>query len=51
DEIAQARWFTRDEVATVLAGDRVDAGDGARVVLPPASSIALFLIERWLSAG
>ncbi|GAA4680261.1 NAD(+) diphosphatase [Phytohabitans rumicis] len=47
-EIADARWFTRREVAAVLAGEVVDAGDDARVGLPPPSSIALYLIKRWL---
>ncbi|MEH1054289.1 NAD(+) diphosphatase [Micromonospora sp. CPCC 206171] len=47
-EIAYARWFTRREVGAVLAGRVVDAGDGDRVILPPPSSIALFLIHRWL---
>ncbi|MFJ6198381.1 NAD(+) diphosphatase [Micromonospora sp. NPDC092111] len=47
-EIAYARWFTRREIGAVLAGRPVDAGDGDRVVLPPPSSIALFLIYRWL---
>ncbi len=49
-EIAHARWFTREEIAAVLAGEVVDAGDGARVGLPPPSSIALYLINRWLTA-
>ena len=48
-EIARARWFTRGEIGAVLAGDAVDAGDGLRVALPPRSSIALYLIDRWLA--
>ncbi|MFJ8688088.1 NAD(+) diphosphatase [Micromonospora wenchangensis] len=47
-EIAYARWFIRREIGAVLAGRAVDAGDGDRVILPPPSSIALFLIHRWL---
>lgn len=47
-EIAYARWFTRREIAAVLTGDRVDAGDGLRVRLPPPSSIAFFLVNRWM---
>ncbi|MBM7078905.1 MULTISPECIES: NAD(+) diphosphatase [Micromonospora] len=47
-EIAYARWFTRRDIGAVLAGRAVDAGDGDRVILPPPSSIALFLIHRWL---
>ncbi|MER7458518.1 NAD(+) diphosphatase [Micromonospora sp. NPDC126480] len=46
-EIAYARWFSRAEVGAALAGRIVDV-DGDRLVLPPPSSIALFLIRRWL---
>ncbi|MBX7265345.1 NAD(+) diphosphatase [Micromonospora sp. Llam7] len=46
-EIAQARWFSRREVGAAQAGRPVDVG-GARLLLPPPSSIALFLIHRWL---
>ncbi|KXK62996.1 NADH pyrophosphatase [Micromonospora rosaria] len=48
-EIAHARWFTRREIAAVLAGEPVDAGDGRRVGLPTPTSIAYFLIRRWLT--
>lgn len=47
-EIAHARWFTRREIGAALANRRVDVGEGNRLVLPPPSSIALFLIHRWL---
>ncbi|MBM0227770.1 MULTISPECIES: NAD(+) diphosphatase [Micromonospora] len=47
-EIAHARWFTRREIGAALAGRPVDAGEGNLLVLPPPSSIALFLIHRWL---
>ncbi len=47
-EIASARWFTRREIGAVLAGRRVDVGKGDELALPPPSSIALFLIHRWL---
>jgi NAD+ diphosphatase len=52
-EIAHARWFTRSEIAAVVAGDPVDSGDGSgsRVWLPPPASIARFLIARWLDGG
>ncbi|MEU5723922.1 NAD(+) diphosphatase [Micromonospora sp. NPDC047738] len=46
-EIAYARWFTRREIGAALAGEAVDV-DGHRLALPPPSSIALFLIHRWL---
>ncbi|MEU6025232.1 NAD(+) diphosphatase [Micromonospora sp. NPDC047134] len=45
-EIAQARWFSRQEIGAALAGRPVDVG-GAELRLPPPSSIALFLIHRW----
>ncbi|SDX97831.1 NAD+ diphosphatase [Micromonospora pattaloongensis] len=50
-EIAQARWFSRSEIATVLSGGVVDAGNGERVALPPPVSIAFFLITQWLRAA
>jgi NAD+ diphosphatase len=39
EEIVEARWFTRDELAS--------ACDEGSVALPPAVSIARRLIERW----
>lgn len=50
DEMAHARWFSRSEIAAVLAGERVDAGDGLQVALPSPSSIAHFLILTWLNS-
>jgi len=50
-EIAQARWFTRREITTVLADEPIDAGDGLRVSLPTPASIAYFLIQRWLDGA
>ena len=49
-EIAEARWFTRREVAAGLAGERVDLGDGDALRLPMSASIAAYLISRWLAA-
>ncbi|MBQ1051423.1 NAD(+) diphosphatase [Micromonospora sp. C51] len=46
-EIAVARWFSRQEIEAALAGRTVEVGD-ARLLLPPPSSIALFLVRRWL---
>lgn len=43
EEIAEARWFTRKELA--------DACDGGEVSLPPAVSIARKLIERWFGSA
>ena len=42
DEIAEARWFTRDELASACATGEVR--------LPPDISIARRLIERWYGA-
>lgn len=42
-EIADARWFSRVQIAAALAGERVD------FALPPRASIANYLIERWLA--
>ncbi|WP_018222742.1 NAD(+) diphosphatase [Salinispora pacifica] len=46
-EITAARWFTRSEVSAALAGQSV-AVEEARLVLPPSSSIASFLLRYWL---
>jgi NAD+ diphosphatase len=42
EEIAEARWFTREELA-----DACESGD---VSLPPSVSIARKLIERWFGS-
>ena len=42
-EIADARWFSRGEIATALTGERGDFG------LPPPVSIAHRLIQTWLA--
>ena len=42
-EIAEARWFTRAEIAAILAGEP------APVRLPSPASIAHHLIRRWLA--
>jgi NAD+ diphosphatase len=47
-EIADARWFSRREIAAAYAGEAVDAGGGARLALPMNVSIAAYLVRRWL---
>ncbi|MFG1676528.1 NAD(+) diphosphatase [Micromonospora sp. NPDC049282] len=47
-EIAHARWFSRREIGAALAGEPVSVDGGDRLLLPPPSSIALFLVHRWL---
>jgi len=44
-EIADARWFSRDEIAAVLSGQRTD------FALPTSASIASFLIQQWCAEG
>lgn len=45
-EIADARWFTRTELAAALTG-----GDDAPFGLPMSASIAHYLITRWTTLG
>jgi NAD+ diphosphatase len=54
DEIADARWFTRDDLRRVVAAE---AGgppalfDGTAVQMPRAISIARRLVAEWLAEG
>ena len=50
EEITMARWFTRREIAAVLAGEVVEPvpGAGERTTLPMSASIAHYLLTRWL---
>ena len=45
DELDDARWFTRAEVAAALAGE-----DGAAFLPPPRYAIARTLLDHWLAA-
>jgi NAD+ diphosphatase len=40
-ELEDVRWFSRDEIQSAVSGTNAD------LLLPPAISIARFLIERW----
>ena len=44
-ELEDARWFTRDEVASALANP-----DGGPFLPPPRFAVARTLLERWLAA-
>ena len=44
-ELDDARWFTREEIATALAGD-----ESAPFQAPPRFAIARTLLEHWLAA-
>jgi NAD+ diphosphatase len=48
EEIDEAHWFTREEIAKMIAGGFVHPETGVRMSLPMRSSIAFFLIETWL---
>jgi NAD+ diphosphatase len=48
EEISHARWFTRADVRSMLAGEYRDPETGLAMFLPMRASIALYLIERWL---
>jgi NAD+ diphosphatase len=48
EEIDEAHWFSREDVGKMIAGDYVHPETGVRMSLPMASSIAFYLIERWL---
>jgi NAD+ diphosphatase len=48
EEIDEAHWFTRDDVAKMIAGGFAHPGTGVRMSLPMRSSIAFYLIETWL---
>jgi NAD+ diphosphatase len=45
EEITDARWFTRTEIARSLSGEETDFG------LPMAASIAHYLVRTWLSGS
>jgi NAD+ diphosphatase len=47
-EIDEAHWFSREAVAKMIAGVYVHPETGVRMSLPTPSSIAFYLIERWL---
>ncbi|MDF0528893.1 NAD(+) diphosphatase [Tsukamurella sp. 8F] len=49
-EIAEARWFTRDEVRTALeAGDWGSESSDSPLLLPNSISIARAIIEAWVA--
>ncbi len=43
-ELADARWFARDEIAAAMAGE-----EGAPINTPPAQAIAHHLLDWWLT--
>ncbi|WP_239164165.1 NAD(+) diphosphatase [Actinoplanes palleronii] len=51
EEIDEAHWFSRDDIAKMIAGDYVHPETGVPMSLPMRSSIAFYLIEKWLHAS
>ncbi len=51
EELEDARWFARDEVAMAAADDSWETPDdgGDSLLLPPRAAIARRLIEGWLA--
>lgn len=47
EELEDARWFDRDEVAAALRGETADAG----LLVSPSISISRWLIEVWCAGG
>jgi NAD+ diphosphatase len=48
EEIAEARWFSRRDIAAMVAGEYTDPTSGVLMNLPMRASIAFYLIQRWL---
>lgn len=48
EEIVEARWFSRREIAAMAAGEHTEPDTGTPMTLPMRASIAFYLIERWL---
>ncbi|MBB2946144.1 NAD+ diphosphatase [Actinoplanes lutulentus] len=48
EEIDEAHWFTRDAIAKMIAGGYIDPESGVPMSLPMRSSIAFYLVEKWL---
>jgi NAD+ diphosphatase len=51
EEIDEARWFTRDDIAKMIVGSYVDPESGVRFGLPMRASIAFYLVEQWLTGS
>jgi NAD+ diphosphatase len=51
EEIDEAHWFSRDDIAKMIAGGFVHPETGVPMGLPMRSSIAFYLIEKWLQGS
>jgi NAD+ diphosphatase len=50
-EIAEASWFTRDEVRAALEAGDWSSSSESKLLLPGSISIARVIIESWAAAG
>jgi NAD+ diphosphatase len=50
-EIAEASWFTRDEVRVALEAGDWSSSSESKLLLPGSISIARVIIESWAAAG
>jgi len=50
-EIAEAAWFTRDEVRAALAAGDWSSSSESKLLLPGSISIARVIIESWAAIG
>jgi NAD+ diphosphatase len=50
-EIAEAEWFTRDEIRAALAIGDWSSDSESRLLLPGSVSIARVIVESWAEAG
>ncbi|MEV6347818.1 NAD(+) diphosphatase [Actinoplanes sp. NPDC051851] len=51
EEIDEAQWLTRDAIAKMITGGYTDPTSGVPMSLPMRSSIAFYLVEKWLRAA
>jgi NAD+ diphosphatase len=49
EELAEARWFSRDEIRNMVARAAAGADDPAQVSLPSPIAIAHHICRRWSS--
>jgi NAD+ diphosphatase len=49
EELAEARWFTRDEIRDMVARAVAGSDDPARASLPAPIAIAHHICRRWAS--
>ncbi|WP_343599650.1 NAD(+) diphosphatase [Mycobacterium sp.] len=50
-EIAEAAWFTRDEIRAALDAGDWSSASASKLLLPGSVSIARVIIESWAAAG